>query len=185
MCFLYMRSWGWASASKCSCLKTRSDTSCDCLQRVDESLKGWALAVVKQRVWGKRYHQRGPCLPLFWTNTVGPPSGWVPQPGSMLLEMRRDSRKKPYKKDSIVFFSTFAKWLFVLWSGQYLRTLISSVSLESRDFKWWCLNGLNAVCFFLSSIEQSWFALTIFNQPLCLSCWFLSRCLLIWVFIFL
>lgn len=124
MCFLHMKSWGWASASKRYCLKTRSDTSCDCLKRVggrgrgrdSTSLKEWAPAAVKQRARGKQYHQRGPCVLLFWTNTVGPPSGWVPQPGSMWPERDETGNKslcetggKKTIKKTVLLFLAFAK----------------------------------------------------------------------------
>lgn len=122
MCFLSMRSWVWAPALKPYCLNTRSDTSCDCLQRVGGrgrgrdrgSLKRRALAAVKQRAWVKPYHQRGPCVLRFWTNTVGPPSGWVPQPGSLWpeREMRQEiifhlcetSGKQQQQKKTVLLF---------------------------------------------------------------------------------
>lgn len=131
MCFPCVRSWGWVSALP-YCWKSWSVTSCVCLRRVggrgrggeSRSLRGRASAAVKQRVRRKQYYQSGPCVLLLWTNTVGPPSGWVPQPGPCFgdgtendLAFFFDTRK--------VFFNLCK--ITILGSGQYLHTLIISV----------------------------------------------------------
>lgn len=67
------------------------------------SLKGWAWAAVKQRDQGRQRCQRGPCV-LLWTSTVGPPSGWVPQPGPMRLTAHLFETRK-----FVLLLLTFAK----------------------------------------------------------------------------
>lgn len=69
------------------------------------SLKGWTLAAAKQGARRRHYHQCGPCVLLLWSNTVGPPSGWVPQPG-------RETGQEIIQKTQFYLFLTFVNCFF-------------------------------------------------------------------------
>lgn len=88
------------------------------------SLKGWAWAAVKQRDEGRQCCQRGPCVLLLWTSTVGPPSGWVPQPGPWGWT-KMGLTTHLFETRISVLLLIFTKWLS--WARVNVYTLISSV----------------------------------------------------------